>query len=254
MLSQEERVKLYRHLDDLVDQLVIDAEGIAHRTLPFIHRGIRNHTAHGWFHSKAVLNIINELIDLMDKKPSQCEIRLLYIAAWLHDIGNLRSRKHHSEMSCQMIDKLDDHYIQLGLMKTPLKFVVKYHQSKFDLSKVPDEPYCSYPEPIRLPFLCALFRLADGCHMGEDRAYRVIYYLIGDRFNDVSREHWEANNLVTAVYFDKNERKIVIIVEKVMATKILTTPFIKEFQTIKPYLENIIPLDGVEIIKQPRFK
>jgi hypothetical protein len=255
MLSDPERKQLYKNINEpAADSQLIDAETIAYRTLPFIHRGIRNHTMHGLTHSMIVLEKVNELIDLMVDKPSQIEIRLLYISSWLHDIGNLKSRANHSVMSCRFLEKLDGVYIHLGSLKNPIKYIIKYHQSEYDLSKVPNEPYCSFRDPVRLPFLCALFRLADGCHMGEDRAFKTVYHLIGDDLNEKSKKHWIANNLVTNVSFDRDRRKVIVIVANIRDTKILTEPLKKDFEKIKPYFDGLLPLDGVEVIREPRFK
>lgn len=255
MLTGPERAELYRHLNGYeTNPVLIEAESIAHQVLPFIHRVIGQHTAHGINHSVEVIRYIDAMIDLMDPKLTQTEVELLYLAGWLHDIGNLRDRANHAAVSCDMIDRLNNKYLNLGRLKKPLKFVVQYHQSKYDLSEVPKRPYHIGRDSVRLPLLCAMFRLADACHMGEDRAFNVLFYLIQEDLEGESQAHWIANNAITAVDFDKGARSVIVYVSNKRAASILTGSFVKDFECIQPFIDGFLPLDKVEIKQEPRFK
>ena len=242
-----------------MDQLLLNSESMAHQILPFIQRNLKDLTAHGIGHSVAVIKNLNQLIDIMiggGFELSQTEIRLLYCAAWLHDIGNLtcKDKKVHALESCKLLERLETKYAFLGDLQTPLEFIVKYHSSKYDLSEVPEKPMHYQGEQIRLQLLCPLFRLADACHIGEDRAYRLVYFLLEGQLETESQDHWKANSSVLSVEFDIKGRRIVIYVSNAQLTKLLTDKLIQDFESVRPYLSNYFPFERVEISEEQHIE
>lgn len=260
MLSPAERAELYVYLDNYqMDQLLLEAEAIAHQILPFIQRGIKEYTAHGIGHSMSVIGYVNQMISIMKARGqmlSQTEVKLLYLSCWLHDIGNIRSdrRGDHAIESCAILDRIDERYINLGRLKNSLKYVIKYHQSKFHLEDVPEEVFEIDGDRIRLQLLCPLFRLADACHMGEDRAYKPLFYIICDEFNEESKANWEANRAIQSVRFDNENDRIAIYVSDKAMAKLITDKLCEEFETVKPFLVQYLPIGRVEILEEPRFE
>lgn len=237
------------------DQLIIDSESMARQILPFIQRNFRDLTAHGIDHSLSVIKYINKLIEILKEFGnvlSQTEIRLLYSAAWLHDIGNLTcgERKEHSTESCVLLEKLEEKYSFMGDLKNSLEYIIKYHSSKFDISAIPPDPIYIHGDQIRLQLICSIFRLADACHIGEDRAYRLVYYLINDQIEDASKPHWVGNSSVLSIDFDTIGKRIIITVSDIEKAEILTDSFQRDFQTVLPYIQQYFPFNRVEIISE----
>lgn len=107
------------------------------------------------------------------------EIKLLYLAAWPHDIGNIKSegREDHATEPCAIPDRIEERCINLGRLKDAPKQVIEFHQSRHRLEDVPKGELEIDGDMARLPLLCPMFRLADERHMGEDRAFRQLYHI-----------------------------------------------------------------------------
>ena len=256
-MADSGRKRLYRHLDNFqTDEAILLAESAARKILPFIQRGIANHTAHDVNHSEHVIEFLNRLVDIanMHEELSQTEIRLLYLAAWLHDIGNLRKcgRRNHSRESCRMIEELDERYLKLGSMREPLKFIIKYHQSHLNLSEVPRKESRISGDRIRLRLLCAIFRLADACHMGPDRASEVVYSLLKtDKEFAKGKKYWDGNRAIASVDFDLGQSAIVIHVFSKRNSRFIVKDFKEEFDRVGKYLRDYIPIDRIRVIVIP---
>lgn len=254
------REKLYRNLDGYgSDAQIYEAEGIAHKLLPYIHRGVPDHTGHGIEHSKQVLYYINELIDALRRNEhslNRTEVKLLYIAGWLHDIGNIsmgaRDRGHSVE-SCRFIRQLcDTRRFDIGNLYLLVDPIVRYHSSSFDISEIDDSRYSYDGSPIRMKLLCSIFRLADACDMGERRAYDLVYFLIRDEFaSEGSEKHWEANAAVISVIFDDDPSEIKVYVTTARAAELALVRFIREFNSVEPHLKPFLPYRSVRVIEVP---
>jgi len=259
MLTQEKRKELYKHLKNFeTRQVLIDAELIGFKILPFIQRGIRNHTSHGTTHSMKVIEYTNKIIEILSKhglKLSQTEIELLYIAGWLHDIGNIKNRENHSIESCKIIrNYLEGRYINLGKLLFFLEYIITFHQSNFDLAKVPHKEYKIGNDVIRLHLLCAIFRLADACHMGEDRAFKLVFDILKDDLGEDSTKHWEANESIISLNFKEKEKTIEILVIDKKIAKILTDKFKTEFDNVKEYLKEYFPFEKIVVEEIPKMQ
>jgi hypothetical protein len=268
-MDENEIKVLYRHLNgsDKYDfwyenYILCKCSQVAIKILPFIHRGIKDFTSHGIDHSKSVIVNINNIIDILNsnkQNPTQTEIKLLYMAAWLHDIGNLKEncRGKHSLVSCDLIDKLNK---EIGLKNylEPLKIIVKFHSSGYkkngkkcdlNLSKVPNESFKISGDIIRLPMICAIFRLADACDIGEKRAYDVVYSLIKDELDPTSKKHWESNNAIVDISFEPKNRCIKISVKKPQKRKALfiINQLKTELESVLNYLGDTFPCREIKI-------
>lgn len=259
-LPTDWREKLYRNFDGYgYDSQIYEAEGIAHKLLPYVHRGVPDHTGHGIEHSKQVLYYVNELVDALGRNGhplNRTEIKLLYIAGWLHDIGNVSigaREKGHSVESCRFIRQLcDTKRFDIGNLYLLLDPIVRYHSSSFDIAEIDDRRYSYDGSPIRMKLLCSIFRLADACDMGERRAYDLVYSLIGDEFaSKESKKHWESNAAVISVVFDDSSSEIKVFVTSAGAAELAIERFIKEFESVEPFIKSFLPFSRVSVIEVP---
>jgi hypothetical protein len=230
---------------------------VAHQILPFIQRGPRSYTAHDINHCIRVIEYTNKIIEILDLNGaslSQTETRLLYLAGWLHDIGNLRcqddSRERHSEESCKMLrDMIERDRLLIGSkgMGRFLEKIILYHQSRFDLSDLEDEEFRMNNDRVRVRLLCAVLRLADACHMGEDRASGLVYALIEDQLGPEAKAHWRANRAIMSVDFQPQKKSVTITVMSKKATEVLVRAFKKEFNSVVKYLGDYFPIVRVHV-------
>jgi len=258
MLDQPTRRRIYRHLTGFnTCQELLDAELVAHRILPHIQRGIANHTAHDISHSVRVIEYIDKLIHIAGRKGiklSQVEILVLYVAAWLHDIGNLSKKKRpiHSDESCRMISKLSKGYLRLGVLSKPVELAVRYHQSDHDIGEIPDDEYMIKGEKVRPRLVCSILRIADDCDMGEERANDVVYLLIEDQLNELEKKHWLGNKAILSVDFDANAEAIVVTVTSGKKARFIVDDFKMKFEKVKPYIGIYLPLGEVIVREVPK--
>lgn len=265
-LPERKSRMLYRHLEkrngDKVDNDVFLAELAARALLTFIQRGITDYTAHDIHHSERVIEYVNLIIDVMEKNGatfSEYEMKLLYVSGWLHDIGNLKkgARNNHAEESCRMLKKLRSHGTVSRYLLHALEFIIGYHQSNMDLSRIPDAPVYIERDKVRLRLLAAIFRLADNCDMGFERADPMAYLLLKEDFNRTAQKHWEANHSIQSVQMDARNHRIIITIapQRGSAKKaaFLIKKFKKEFKIIKPFLGAKFTIDNVEDVRAPRY-
>jgi hypothetical protein len=259
-LSASQRTTLYRNArDGEFDEYILEAERLAFVLLPYIHRGVPDHTGHGVDHSIAVLGYVNEFIDLLKSigNPlNATEIKLLYISSWLHDIGNITrgSRtKGHSIESCRLLVKLKDtNRYNIGNLYLLLDPIIRFHSSSFDISTIDDSKYSFEGEKVRMKLLCSIFRLSDTCDISERRANNLVYSLIGDEFEEeVSKEHWKSNAAVMSVILDLPSKEIQIYVTNAKDAKLATDHLGEEFASVLPYISPYLPFQKVVIIEVP---
>lgn len=260
IVSISKRRDLYRHLPNgESDGFIIEAERVGSVLLPYIHRGIPNYTGHGIEHSQSVARCVNRYIDalIVNKYPlNETEIRLLYMASWLHDIGNIRvgGRVDHARTSCDMLKKLaETDRIRLGNLLHLLIPIVLYHSSSQNISLLDDRGHGYEGDPMRMKLLCALFRLADASDMGEKRAYRLVYSLVEDELDEESKQHWRSNNAVISVEPDPASRCVRIVVTDAEMAKTMTEHFKAEFEAVRPILINYLQMDEVVVEEIPSY-
>ena len=71
--------------------------------LRFNPRAIRNFPSHGVDHTVGIISNINSFIESWNISLSKNERYLLYLSAWLHDIGCLKGRKDHNIKSFNIL-------------------------------------------------------------------------------------------------------------------------------------------------------
>lgn len=181
---------------DRIEQI----EGYASRLLPFIPRGLPVYQSHGVNHSLSIIHTINSLTAVPDLQINPAEAFLLYLAAWLHDLGYLHplsiyDRGMHTELSLDMIDR--DPTIQRHILPSELSLlgiIVRYHDTHTNLTAIRETS-----SNVRISLITALFRIADAIDIGTDRCPPEVFELISDGLNEHSRRHWQAHQNVIGI-------------------------------------------------------
>ncbi len=155
-------------------------------------------------------------------KMSEYEIFLLLCGVWLHDVGMLAKGKdenekqvretHHQKSrelirkSLPEIDLTDDERYVVGE-------IAYFHRKSADLSyakEVYEMQQGSTISKVRVRFLCALVRLADGCEIAHSRSSRKMLQIAN--VDEEAKFHHEAHLHVSAVDFDIVTREILIAI------------------------------------------
>ncbi len=186
--------------DDILLSGIIAAGEYASGMLNFIPRGLPVYQSHGKIHSQNIIRNINELVRIPGFVINEKEAYILYLAAWLHDIGYLHPktitcRSIHPKMSCQMIrsDNTISGFIHPDEMNC-LMDIILFHDTTSDLKRIIDEN----PE-IRTSLLAAIFRIADSIDVGVDRCPSEVFVLIEDSLDNQSKVHWYAHHNISGV-------------------------------------------------------
>ena len=251
--------ELYRNLEEFqLNVELLYSDLTARKILPFIQRGITERTAHDINHSERVIYFTNKIIDVVRGEGcvfSRHEVLLLYIAGWLHDIGYLSglNEDDHARESCRMIEALSSqNRLPLGDLEPLLRYIVRYHQSSSDLEEVP-ERYSIDNDVVRLRLVSAIFRLADACHMGEDRANDIVYILISNQFTPTAILHWKANRNILSVDFDIEKRAITISVDNKSEADYLIESLREELNSVLPFIGDVFPCSEIIVSEMPRL-
>lgn len=181
---------------DRIEQI----EEYTSRLLPFIPRGLPVYQSHGVHHSLSIIQTINRLAVIPDLKINPTEAFLLYLAAWLHDLGYLHplsiyDRGMHTELSLDMIyrDPTIQRYIHPSELSL-LEIIIRYHDTHTNLVEIRE-----VSSNARISLITALFRIADAIDIGTDRCPPEVFELISDGLNEHSRRHWQAHQNVSDI-------------------------------------------------------
>jgi len=156
--------------------------------LRFIPGTLPDFSSHGIDHTLRIIKNINTFILGWNLEISSDELLLLYIAAWTHDIGCVRERENHHDVSVEIItteeslQPLDESFTYC------LSQIIIAHRKKYPIESVP-EMY----DGIRLQLLCAIFRIMDGCEITYKRAPIAVFKEKKKRMNAESIRVWEAH-------------------------------------------------------------
>lgn len=252
-----EKVK-YKHLTSEFELSLKTIELTARHILPFVSRSIPDFPSHGIDHSTNIIKHIDNFIDtyLKDSMLNDEEIYLLYLAAWLHDIGNLLDRDKHHILSAEIIK--NSPYIKSKLDTDTLDkvgWIALSHSSKYDINNVPEKVKGKSNLEIRLRFISSIFRIIDACEIiGSNTKCPIeVYEIISTKLPPDSREYWEAHLSIIGIRFEnpiiyvevKDEEKSKILtmhvskeiklVENVLLDYRIAIPNIKVTESMKPY-------------------
>jgi len=173
------------------------------KILTFVPRvnSLQDYPSHGIDHSLRIIAYINSFIESFNIEITDEEVYLLYLAAWVHDIGCICGREDHNEDSVKILSGDCDFYNLLeDKHKTCLNFIILSHRKKYDINTVPETI-----DIIRLKYLCAIFRLMDACDIARDRCPPIVYKYIKESLPADSQKYWESHlNIISVTFHGKD--------------------------------------------------
>lgn len=202
-------------------------ELFSEKFLKFIPRTIPDYPSHGIDHSKNIISLLNKFIRNWHIKLSEQEAYLMYLGAWVHDIGCIVTRKSHNEISADIINKTPFFHSFLDKdILTLLQYVVKAHSSSYNIKSVSKE--CL---DIRLQLICSIFRLMDACEIESAKCPKEVYAFIKGSLDRESKKYWRAHMNICGVTFITPE--IIVLVEDSKLSNILIDHLGEEIDSIK---------------------
>jgi len=211
-------------------------------------------TDHGITHCENLISNLDRMIPSDVKaEMDEYEVFLLLCGAWLHDIGMLVKEKgesleqvrnrHHGRgrqlirTGLDQLDLTDDERYIVGE-------IAFYHRETEDLGSAKETIEIQHDttvSKVRLRFLCALVRLADGCEVAHSRSSRQLVEIAG--LDDEARFHHETHLHVSAVGFDHISHEITVFLrvkkreDSELLINFLTSSLEKELSSVKDVLE-----------------
>lgn len=209
----------------LPDPLDIQQEVIP--ILSYVHSSneMRYYTNHGYDHCKSVLKYIEKIIEICNcncNRPlNDAEKSILKCSCWLHDLGCIFDRENHAEESVKIIRILcENGHIHLKSVKDEIEYVVASHSTAglkhlYSLDKnEADEnrPISGSSDIINLPFLCALFKLADECDIDRLRAPKSVYDILISHIDMPadSKIWWTRHDQTISVDISEADKKVQV--------------------------------------------
>lgn len=212
--------------------LLYIVENFSEQFLRFLPRNIRDFPSHGLDHTLNIITYLDEFVKNWEIDLTQDEALILYSAAWAHDIGCIKERERHNEISSSLIlentslcESLTEKYVFC------LKYVILSHSSKYSIDSVPENH-----ENIRLKLICAIFRLIDACEIYYVKCPRVVFEIIKDSLDDTAIKYWEGHMNIISLKFKKPD--IQLIVNDQNASQLLIDKLISEIESIRKIFES----------------
>lgn len=185
--------------------------------LHFLPRAVPDYTDHGVKHSNNLMrlfaNFLNNLRTL-GSELTEKERWVVCLSIWVHDIGVLitkqENKKEHNDNTVKLLKRKELDMLKDFLgddVVNCLKHTAKYHSSHTNLEAILTDPIC---HDVRLPLVCAVFRLLDGCDITSARVSLCLYNLLKayNLIDPQNMEFWDAHLSISSAVF--KGRKIVI--------------------------------------------
>lgn len=232
----------YANISDDCKATLKSIEFFSEKFLKFIPRAIPDYPSHGADHSKEIVSLLGRFIEAWQINLTEKEAYLLYLGAWVHDIGNINGRECHNEKSAEILDKTPFFGSILGKeIITLLKWVVKAHSSTYPLERVSKD--CL---GVRLQLICSIFRIIDACEIGHPKCPSEVYKFIKDDLDTESNKYWKAHISIIGLSFKLP--KIKIVVDDPEVSSILIDHLKEEINSISAVLDsNGVPVPHVEV-------
>ena len=171
------------------------------------------------------------------------DVLAIRAAAWLHDIGCIKDRNKHHEISASLllgntslVEILTEKYAIC------LKYIILAHRARYPIEDVPKDH-----ENIRLRMICAIFRLMDACEICYPKCPSAVYEVIKDSLNEKARQVWIGHKNILDLKFNKPE--IRIFVNEIDKCQFMIDDLNMEISTIRDtFEENDIPVPIVRTI------
>jgi hypothetical protein len=218
--------------------------------LRFVPRKIRNYPSHGIDHSVNIIRLINSFTENWRIELNENERFILYVAAWLHDIGCIKDRDPHNLLSVEILLKDQNTCNYLNSMDGDLLKILRY------VIESHSKTHCTYslddiPEKIgsvRARLISAIFRLLDACEITKNKCPAQAFTEIkedlkkGDGSPDTKAiEFWEGHMNIDYLGFSKPN--IDIFINDPSKTINIIEGLKEEIQSV----QNIFHENGIEI-------
>jgi hypothetical protein len=188
--------------------IVFIAANCSESILRFIPRTLKNYPSHGIDHTLNIIELTNKFLERWGISLRRDERFILYLAAWLHDIGCISTRKNHNRKSIELLEENQSLCTLLNSCDneifTNLCDVIRCH-SKSNSKKNGIETVPKKRGKIRTQYLCAIFRLMDACEITKSKCPIEVFNAIkGSLETDTNAmEFWEGHINITDVIFKK---------------------------------------------------
>lgn len=234
----------YANVSDSHQAKLKQIEFFSEQLLKFIPRGIPDYPSHGVDHSQNIIDLLDKFIKAWSIDITEKEAYLLYLGAWVHDIGNITGRDGHNKKSAEIVGKIPFFGSILGKdIVTLLKWIAKAHSSKYPLKEVPQNCLS-----VRLQLVCSIFRIMDACEIVYSKCPNEVYELIKDDLGSESDKYWKAHMSVIGVGF--KIPIIEIVVDDLEFSNILIEHLKEEIDSVRDVLDtNGIPVPCVKVVR-----
>jgi len=221
-------------------ELLYLVECYSEQFLTFIHRNIRDFSSHGTDHTLHIISNLNDFIPSWGITLTQDEALLLYMSAWVHDIGCINDREHHHEVSASLllgkmslVETLTDRYT------TCMKYIILSHRARYPINSVPEEH-----EGVRLRMICAIFRLMDACEICYMKCPKDVFEVIKKSLRGESRKIWIGHMNILSIKFRNPE--IIVSVNELEKCNFIIDGLRTEIDSIaETFRENELPVPVV---------
>lgn len=233
----------YANISDAYEAKLRQIEIVSKRFLKFVPRGIPNYPSHGVDHSQNIIKLLNKFIGAWSITLTKKETYLLYLGAWVHDIGIITGRERHNESSSEILDKTPFFGSILGKdVVALLKWIVIAHSSSYPMKKVPKNFL-----GVNLQLICSVFRIMDACEIAYSKCPGEVYELIKDDLDAENDKYWKAHMSILGMWFEAP--KIKILVDNLEFSNILIEHLKEEIDSIRDVLDsNNIPVPQVDVV------
>ena len=234
----------YANVSDAYEAKLKQIEVFSEKFLKFIQRGIPDYPSHGVDHSQNIIVLLDKFIEAWSIDITEKESYLLYLGAWVHDIGNITGRDGHNKKSAEIVGKIPFFRSILGKdIVALLKWIAKAHSSKYPLKEVPQN--CLN---VRLQLVCSIFRIMDASEIVYSKCPNEVYELIKDDLGSESDKYWKAHMSVIGVGF--KIPNIEIVVDDLEFSNILIEHLKEEIDSVRDVLDtNGIPVPRVKVMR-----
>jgi len=219
-----------------------EIRGFVTPLLHFLPRSIPDYTDHGVAHSENLTRLLENFREnCQDDAFSEEELFLLFATIWLHDVGCLitpqKEKYKHARMSALLLEGKSFNFIRSIIDKdflTCISYMIISHQHDFEFDSIPRAPI---HHRVRLPLLCAIFRLLDACDISASRVNPNLFDILteNDLLEEDNRNYWEAHSKIVSVVF--NGEYIDVLVEDEEVASILTDHLEKDLESINKVFE-----------------
>lgn len=216
----------YKNVSDFYEAKLKQFEPFAGKFLKFIPRSIPDYPSHGVDHSQNIIDLLNRFVEAWHIDLTEKETYLLYLGAWVHDIGCIIDRDNHNEKSADIINKTPFFlsFLEKDII-TLLQYIVKAHSSSYSIETIPKD--CL---DVRLQLICSIFRLMDACEIESSKCPKEVYEFIKNSIDSKSNKYWIAHMNICGVTFKIPE--IIVVVDDLDKSEILIKHLEKEVNSI----------------------